>query len=217
MGHATLHAQSAARRFGGDAQAYLPVQEFFDHTKSALADPRHRLILHHTLGIFHAQARFGQVIPVPGRADVPVRVLGERHVLEDFGRIPTVAQCFETLHPTALHTRRIDRDVPEWHARESAAALGGQAADHLPVHAFLNSAFACAAPHQARAVTHHTYGVHLCTVLFGPDIGGVSTAEIARHHLLADLDDLPDPDVMLSLNPPDWVSRATLDPLGYHG
>lgn len=211
MGHAYIHAQSSARRFGGQPDHYLPIHDFLDATKQALADPRHRLILHHSLGTFTAEQRFGHVITTPGKV-VPVRVIAEQHIFEDFGRVPTPAALFEALRPTPLHTRHLDQDVPERHAALSAAELGGTPEAHLPVHRFLNAAFACLPPHQARAVTHHTYGVHLCTELFGAYIGGVSTAEIARTHLWNDLNCIPTPDDMLTLTPPDWVSRGTIHP-----
>jgi hypothetical protein len=49
MAHSWHHAESSARKFGGDAQDYIAVHTWFDATKSHLALPRHRALRHHTL------------------------------------------------------------------------------------------------------------------------------------------------------------------------
>lgn len=56
------------------------------------------MVYHNGFGIFQAQAQFGMVIARPSDGElVPVRLIGEQHVLEDLGRIPTLAQCLEWL------------------------------------------------------------------------------------------------------------------------
>lgn len=89
--NAYYHARSSARKWGGDPLAYLPVHEFLDSSKSAWADVRHRALLHSSWGIYLAQQVFGPVLTVPREhrdVNVPVRLIAERHVLEDLGRIP---------------------------------------------------------------------------------------------------------------------------------
>ena len=90
MAHAFHHAQSSARRFGGKPEDYLAIHEWFDASKAAYADLRHRALRHHSLGIFWAEAEFGVTITNSDGKEVPVRLIGEQHVREDLGRIPTV-------------------------------------------------------------------------------------------------------------------------------
>ncbi|CAM4012643.1 DUF6915 family protein [Deinococcus marmoris] len=91
MAHAWHHARSSARRFGGVPDDYLAVHGWFDQTKSHWADARHRAVLHSSFGIFLCEQFFG---PTFKRASdgqhVPTRLVGEQHVLEDLGRIPSV-------------------------------------------------------------------------------------------------------------------------------
>lgn len=85
-----FHAQSAAKKWGGKPEDYLPVHEFIDSSKKVIGDARHRSMYHHTLGVWLAQEIFGTTLAV-GRARIPVRLIAERHVLEDLGWLPSPA------------------------------------------------------------------------------------------------------------------------------
>lgn len=90
------HAQSAARKWGGRPEDYLPIHEFIDSSKQVIGDVRHRSIYHHTLGVYLCQRIFGDTITVAkksghGTHRVPVRLIAERHVLEDLGWLPSPA------------------------------------------------------------------------------------------------------------------------------
>lgn len=91
MSHPFFHARSSARKFGGVPEDYLAVHNWFDQTKSGWADIRHRAVLHSSFGIFLCEQVFGVtfVRPSDGKP-IPTRLIGEQHVLEDLGRIPTV-------------------------------------------------------------------------------------------------------------------------------
>lgn len=92
------HAISSAKRYGGVPDDYLFCHQFFDQTKRAWADPRHRAILHSTFGIELAIQVFGQTFrrKSDGRA-IPTRWIGEQHVLEDLGRIPRIDEWLSKL------------------------------------------------------------------------------------------------------------------------
>lgn len=93
------HALSSARSWGGEPSDYLAIHEWFDETKNHFADPRHRAMRHHAEGIAQAVKAFGVTITVTGGREVPVRWVGEQHVREDLGIIPTLAdwcRCIET-------------------------------------------------------------------------------------------------------------------------
>lgn len=52
MGHCYHHALSSARKWGGVAEDYLPLHQWFDESKAITADFRHRALRHHAEGIF---------------------------------------------------------------------------------------------------------------------------------------------------------------------
>lgn len=91
MSHPFYHAQSSAKKFGGQPEDYQAIHDWFDVTKSHFADPRHRALRHHSLGIFEAEGKFGVTIKNSDGKDVPVRLIAEQHVIEDCGRVLTVA------------------------------------------------------------------------------------------------------------------------------
>jgi hypothetical protein len=95
MAHPWHHAQSAARRFGGVAQDYVAIEQWFDQTKAHIPDCRHRLVLHNSFGIFLCEQVFGVTITRASDGQtVPTRLTAELHVREDFGgRIPTLEEC----------------------------------------------------------------------------------------------------------------------------
>ena len=52
MGHPYHHALSSVRKWGGAADDYLPLHQWFDESKVVTADFRHRALRHHAEGIF---------------------------------------------------------------------------------------------------------------------------------------------------------------------
>jgi len=87
VSHPYYHARSSAAKFGGKPEDYQALHDWFDATKAHYPDFRHRALRHHSEGIFEAERVFGTTI-----RGVPTRLLGEQHVREDLGRIPTVAE-----------------------------------------------------------------------------------------------------------------------------
>jgi hypothetical protein len=85
-----FHAQSAARKWGGEPELYIEIEEFLDSSKKIIGDVRHRSLYHHTEGAWLCQRIFGRVIGV-GHKQVPVRLIAERHILEDLGWLPSPA------------------------------------------------------------------------------------------------------------------------------
>lgn len=105
MSHPYYHALSSVRRWGGRPEDYQPIHDWFDESKMILADPRHRALRHHAEGIFMAETVFGATITnADGRA-VPVRLIGEQHVREDLGRIPSFADWARLIQPVSWITR----------------------------------------------------------------------------------------------------------------
>ena len=99
MAHPYHHAESSARKYGGEAHEYLRLHEWLDGSKAHMADFRHRALRHHSEGIFMLEALFGSTITLSTGRILPVRFIGEQHVLEDLGRIPTVADWLGKIQP----------------------------------------------------------------------------------------------------------------------
>ncbi len=85
-----VHAVNSVRRYGGVPEDYLAIHDFFDSTKAAWADIRHRAVLHSTFGIYIVEKIFGTTITNSDGKIVNVRDIGEDHVVEDCGQIPTI-------------------------------------------------------------------------------------------------------------------------------
>ena len=79
-----IHAQSSAKKFGGQPEEYMKFHEWFDQTKASMADVRHRAILHTSFGIYLCQQVFGFTFTNSEGKVISVRDIGEQHVLEDF-------------------------------------------------------------------------------------------------------------------------------------
>ena len=95
--HPHYHALSSARKWGGEASDYLAIHEWFDASKAHLPDLRHRALRHHSEGIFTCEEVFGSTLTNSVGRVVPVRQIGEQHVMEDLGRIPTAADWLRTI------------------------------------------------------------------------------------------------------------------------
>lgn len=90
MAHPWHHAVRSTRLFGGKPEDYIAIHSWFDESKAFMADIRHRALRHHTEGIFLCERIFGVVIENSDGRQVPVRTIGEQHVRDDLGWIPTV-------------------------------------------------------------------------------------------------------------------------------
>lgn len=99
MAHPYHHAISSARKYGGVPEDYQAIHDWFDASKSHVADFRHRALRHHSEGIFAAEKEFGVTITNSAGRVVPVRYIGEQHVKEDLGKIPTLADWLLNIQP----------------------------------------------------------------------------------------------------------------------
>jgi hypothetical protein len=97
MSHPYHHSISSSRKFGGVWQDYIKIHDFFDETKSAYPDMRHRALRHHSEGIFWCEEKFGTVITNSEGRMVPVRIIGEQHIMEDLGWIPTIKDYLDNM------------------------------------------------------------------------------------------------------------------------
>ena len=89
MGHPYHHALSSVRKWGG--RQLFALHQWFDESKAITADFRHRALRHHAEGIFMLERFFRATITISTGRVVPVRLIGEQHVIEDLGFIPGFA------------------------------------------------------------------------------------------------------------------------------
>ena len=106
MAHAYHHALSSVRKWGGTSDDYLDIHAWFDESKQIIADFRHRSLRHHAEGIFEAERVFGTTITNSDGKQVPVRYIGEQHVMEDCGgRVPSLSEWLSAIRPAPWMAR----------------------------------------------------------------------------------------------------------------
>jgi|SRR5690606_16160241 len=107
------HSLSTVKKWGGKVEDYLPIHNWFDETKAHFADFRHRALRHHSEGIFLMESIFGVTITNSDGRVIPTRVIGEQHVKEDCGFIPTAADWLRKIKPEAwmVKTQKIERNL----------------------------------------------------------------------------------------------------------
>ena len=105
MAHPWHHAERSAKLYGGVPEDYLPIHDWFDESKAHLADFRHRALRHHSEGIFLCEAIFGKTLVNSEGKQIPTRFVGEQHVKDDLGWIPTVKDWLQHLQPQPWMTR----------------------------------------------------------------------------------------------------------------
>ena len=99
MAHPYHHALSSTKKWGGTVDDYLRIHDWFDESKKITADFRHRALRHHAEGIFMAEAIFGSTITLSTGRVIPTRWIGEQHVREDLGFIPSFVDWATAIRP----------------------------------------------------------------------------------------------------------------------
>jgi len=91
------NCQLSRKRWGGKDEDYSPIHHWFEETRDFYQDNRYRILRHHAEGVYWAEQRFGiYFINSEGRM-VTVRAIGEQHVEETVGRIPTIREYLENM------------------------------------------------------------------------------------------------------------------------
>lgn len=120
------HAVSAARKWGGTPDDYIAIEEFIDSSKKIIADVRHRSMYHHSAGVWLCQEVFGRTLSIPREAggffEVPVRLVAERHVIEDLGWIPSPKDYIDGMTISAWMSGSKRVELPLSHILKEPAA-----------------------------------------------------------------------------------------------
>jgi hypothetical protein len=130
MAHPYHHALSSVRKWGGEVSDYLPLHSWFDQSKAIEADFRHRALRHHAEGIFMLETIFGPTLTLSSGKVIPTRWVGEQHVKEDLGFIPSFAGWVKAIRPLPWMGR----------ARRVEATSAAQASPPMPAAGPIGSA-----------------------------------------------------------------------------
>ena len=115
MAHPFHHSESSVRKHGGNTDDYLPIHQWFDESKRSFSDNRHRALRHHAEGIFLCEQIFGVTITNSAGKEIPVRFIGEQHVQEDLGWIPSAADWLKEIRPKSWMGPRSKLLIPPQH------------------------------------------------------------------------------------------------------
>ena len=115
MAHPYHHSESSALKYGGETEDYLPIHQWFDESKRSLSDNRHRALRHHAERIFLCEQIFGVALTNSDGKKIPVRFIGEQHVQEDLGWIPSAADWLKEIKPQSWMGPRSKLQAPPDH------------------------------------------------------------------------------------------------------
>jgi hypothetical protein len=126
MAHPYHHALSSVKKWGGLVDDYMAVHNWFDASKMLTADFRHRALRHHAEGIFMLETIFGPTLTLSTGRIIPTRWVGEQHVTEDLGLIPSFADWVRCIRPEPWMGRaqRLQKEVDSAFASSTPAEVG---------------------------------------------------------------------------------------------
>lgn len=116
--NAWKHSLSSEKTFGGIASDYSPIHEFLDASKLFSFHLKHRVFLHHLLGIEYCEITFGTTIKNSDQRLVAVRDVAAQHIREDLnGMLPSLNDWLgksdgalsESLHPIDTSDPEVER------------------------------------------------------------------------------------------------------------
>jgi hypothetical protein len=99
MAHPYHHALSSVKKWGGTVEDYQAIHAWYDSSKAHSADFRHRAMFHHAAGIWLSETVFGPTITLSTGRIIPTRWVGEQHVREDLGFIPSFTDWVKAIRP----------------------------------------------------------------------------------------------------------------------
>jgi hypothetical protein len=74
---------------------------------------------HHTMGVFLAEKIFGKTLSIPKRTEgeiqVPVRLIAERHIIEDLGWLPSPKDYIDQMPVQTWMSGSRRRELPLSH------------------------------------------------------------------------------------------------------
>jgi len=116
---AYLHGKIHAKKYGGVPDDYADIDDFIDSTKQAVADVRHRAILHSAFGCYLVERVFGRTRRNSDGKEYSPRDIAEDHIQQDLGFIPTMEQYLNnmTIQPWMSGTEKSNPAVKRRHIK----------------------------------------------------------------------------------------------------
>lgn len=107
------HSLSSVKKWGGCVADYIKIHDWFDASKEFFADFRHRALRHHAQGIFECERVFGHTVTLSNGRIIPTRWIGEQHIREDCGFIPSLQDWLMQIEPQPWmnRTQRIEKEL----------------------------------------------------------------------------------------------------------
>ncbi len=221
MSHAYYHAQNSAKLFGGTAEDYLPIHNWFDSSKRACVDFRHRATRHHLEGVIWCEELFGSKRRNSDGEEVPVRVIAEQHLREDMGGdVPSLADWLDQMTLPewlqGLHAIDVQAEVIRLSVA-SARRFGGLPNDYKPVHQWFFDPLRYVGEDKrlhALSMRHHATGIFWAEERFGVaiEVGNGRMAPVrlvGEDHVNALLGMIPTlPDWMFSIQGKTWMNHC---------
>jgi len=98
MAHFLQHSKSSVKKWGGKVEDYIEIHNWFDETKSWIGSSYHRMMRHHSEGIFECEKKFGMSFENSDGKIVYTRYVGEQHVKEDcYNYIPSAREWVQAI------------------------------------------------------------------------------------------------------------------------
>jgi hypothetical protein len=94
-----LHNRSSEKGENFSLGGKIASVQINDSSKAHSADFRHRAMFHHSAGIWLSETIFGPTITLSTGRIIPTRWVGEQHVREDLGFIPSFTDWAKAIRP----------------------------------------------------------------------------------------------------------------------
>ena len=206
-----LHARVHAKKYGGVPDDYVDIDDFIDSSKAAVADVRHRAILHSAFGCFIVERVFGRTrVNSDGKMYSP-RDIAEDHCLQDLSIIPTVENYLNNLSVDSIGTI-VEISILE-HSKIDSELYGIPFEIFLPIHQFLESSYTVMPDKRHHVLLHNSFGISIAEKIFGVYIQHldviIPTKEVVTNHISREFLFIPTMEYYLqNMSLENWMSGS---------
>jgi hypothetical protein len=204
-----LHARVHAKSYKGNPGDYIDIDNFIDSSKQAVADVRHRTILHSAFGCFLVEQVFGITrVNSDGKTYSP-RDIAEDHIQQDISIIPSVDKYLNNIKLVDMPKIK-DISILE-HAEIDSKIFGVSEDSILPIHHWMESAFQTMPDNRHNVILHHVFGTTIAEKVFGlyleENNKKVLVSDIIKNHITREFGYIPTMNDFLQLMKiQDWFS-----------
>jgi hypothetical protein len=213
--HPYHHALSSQREYGGEVIDYLPLHNWFDASKSALAHFTHRALHHHREGVAETVRLFGATMCNADNTAVSVEALGLQHLAEDMSIIPSAADWLQHIEPPATGAPLTPRQTPSAEQLAAASASRFETTPEvvLPLHSWFLETETWFDDPRHFAMRHHSFGIFRAEQRFGVVLTqnhcSIPTRIVAEWHVRTVLGRIPAAaDFLRRIKGQPWMAAA---------